>query len=449
MRPTNDVPNGDLPPGLTSRYVGLLRELIEIPSASTEKDVMFLAALREAANWLVTLLAPIAPNARIVETTGHPIVQAYVDAGAATTALIYGHYDVQSPGSTRDWTTSGAFDATERDGRLYGRGAADNKGQILMHIAAAEYLATQRQLGTNVWFVIEGEEEVGSNALRGQIKGGTTPPADCVLISDSVYDLEPTLERTRRGGFNGRLTLTTSNRDSHSGHAGGVILNAAATLAHILSTLADINGFVLVPGFYDAVTSNLVDAPDDAAEVHRHAENLGASGLTLANAQSFAAQVGRYPTLQVSGLSSGFVGNGYRNIVPGCATAQLNVRTVVGQDTSTTWAAVVAAAKAATPVHATLRAELGEQLEAVSLDLSSPWAVKAADALQALLGHRPNPIHAPGGHPMLNDMVARYRDVVSVGLANPDSRTHGGDENISLDAARFGLRWSLELLGQR
>lgn len=439
-----------VPPELMARYLELLHAFVAIPSVSTEpNNPVAVTALRAAADWVTQTLDSFATSVEIiqpVEDGGMPIVAAHVDAGADATAVIYGHYDVQSAPETQRWSTPGPFVPTERDGRIYGRGAADNKGQMLMHVAVAEHLAAEHRLGMNLLFLVEGEEEIGSATLRQALVDGRTPQADWVLISDATYDREPALEMGVRGGFNARLVLETASSDPHSGSAGGAILNAAVTLAHVVTSLIDKDGVVLVPGFYDAVPEDLVDEPDDPGEARRHAATLNANELTLANARSYAVQVGRYPTLQVSGFASGFVGEAFMNIVPGRATAQFNARTVVGQDARSTWKAVLAAAQAATPSNATLRGELGEHLEAVALDPSSPWAVRATASLTAVLGHAPRPVYSTGGLPMLNDLVGRYGSVVSIGLANRDARAHGGDENIMLEAVDMGLRCSLALL---
>ena len=279
-------------------------------------------------------------DVRLVETAGNPIVYGdWLQAPGAPTILFYGHYDVQ-PVDPLDLWESPPFEATVRDGELYARGAADDKGQVFMHFKAIEaYFRKSGRLPVNIKMVIEGEEEVGSNNLEEFIrKNRDLLKADVVVISDtSMFDHGvPSICYGLRGLAYFQIDVRGTKGDLHSGSFGGAVANPAMVLAQMLAQMKDRGGRVKIPGFYDDVrplSDEERDGVEEAAvqretvpEGARRAEALRRVGLHDAR-----ARVGR-PTFEVNGLLSGFTGEGAKTVLPAVAMAKVSMRLVPDQD---------------------------------------------------------------------------------------------------------------------
>jgi acetylornithine deacetylase/succinyl-diaminopimelate desuccinylase-like protein len=321
------------------RYVDELKQYLAIPSISAlpqhTQDV------RRAAEWTAEELKKVGlQNVRLIETPGNPVVYGdWLGAPGAPTILFYGHYDVQPVDPLDQWT-SPPFEATVRDGEIYARGSADDKGQVFMHIKAVEaHLKQQGKLPLNIKFFIEGEEEVGSVHLDEFVRAHKNElSADVVVISDSpMFDRGiPSICYGLRGLTYFQIDLRGTKSDLHSGSFGGAVANPAMVLAQILAQMKDRGGRIKIPGFYDDVRE-LSEA--ERAEWKRlpfnetkYRKELGAPKLFGESGYSTLERVWARPTFEVNGLLSGFTGDGAKTVLPATAMAKVSMRLVPDQD---------------------------------------------------------------------------------------------------------------------
>lgn len=319
------------------RFLDELFALLRFPSVSADPkykhDIINTAAfvaekLREAG----------ADNVEICETAGNPIVygEKIIDASKPT-VLVYGHYDVQPPEPIEKWITP-AFEPTIRNGKIYARGACDDKGQFYMHVKAFELMVQTGTLPCNIKFMIEGEEEVGSSNLGIFVKENKARlNADVVLISDtSMISMEhPSLETGLRGLSYLEVEVTGPNRDLHSGVYGGAVGNPATILAKMIASLHDENNRVAIPGFYDKVVDLTEDerkalnsAPYNEAE---YKKDLGVDELWGEKGYTTLERTGTRPTLEVNGIWGGYIGEGAKTVLPSKAHAKISMRLVPNQ----------------------------------------------------------------------------------------------------------------------
>ncbi|MDQ7035848.1 MAG: M20/M25/M40 family metallo-hydrolase [Anaerolineae bacterium] len=300
------------------RFRQELHDLLQIPSVST--DPAFADKVRKAANWLIDHFKNIGLTTELIEYDGlHPIVYAeWMGAGdSAKTALIYGHYDVQPAVIEDGWNTV-PFDPTEKDGYIYARGATDDKGQVFVHIKAIEsLLKTSEKLPVNIKFIIEGEEESGGAAINKFVaESGAKLAADVCIVSDtSMDDIEqPVIINALRGGTGFELVVTGPRQDLHSGMYGGTVHNPAQALAELIAQMHNDDGSVAIDGFYDDVRELTGDERKQIAASEWDnvdwAEATGASVPWGEDAFSLRERVGARPTLEITGMASGYFGDG-------------------------------------------------------------------------------------------------------------------------------------------
>lgn len=322
------------------RFLNELFDLLRIPSVSA--DSKHKEDVRKAANYVKTKLEEAgADTVQLVETKGHPIVfgEKIVNPSLPT-VLVYGHYDVQPADPLNLWH-SPAFEPVVKDGKIYARGACDDKGQFYMHIKAFEIMMRQNALTCNVKFMIEGEEEVGSDNLPVFVKEYKDKlKADIILISDtSLISLDhPSITVGLRGLSYMEVEVTGPNRDLHSGVYGGAVANPINVLADMIASLHDDNGRVAIPGFYDKVvnlTAQEREALNKAPFVLENykkdldiAETQGEEGYTTIE------RTGIRPTLDVNGIWGGYTGEGAKTVLPSKASAKISMRLVPNQDSA-------------------------------------------------------------------------------------------------------------------
>ncbi|HLQ45896.1 MAG TPA: dipeptidase, partial [Planctomycetaceae bacterium] len=318
--------------------VATLTALLRIPSVSAitshKSDV------RRAAEFVREQLVAAGLNTELVETAGHPIVYGeWLQAEHAPTVLIYGHYDVQPPDPLDKWITP-AFEPDVRDGCIWARGATDDKGQMLTHVlSVAAWLKTTGRLPINVKFVIEGEEEVGSDNLdkflaarREQLR------CDIAVISDTSQYAPgiPAITYGLRGIMACEVRVHGPKQDLHSGIFGGSITNPANGLARLIASLHDANGRVQIPGFYDDVRPLTESERAGFAALPFHERDFFASvGVTAGWGESGYTSTERRwarPTCDVNGITSGYQGEGPKTIIPSWASAKITCRLVPNQD---------------------------------------------------------------------------------------------------------------------
>src|SRR5690606_29559171 len=312
------------------RFRAELDDFLRIPSVSAahahDEDT------RRAAAWFRDRLQEAGLEAGLVETEGHPVVLGTSDQAGpgAPTVLVYGHYDVQPPEPLELWT-SPPFEPTERDGRIYARGAVDDKGQLFLHVKALEaHLRVRGRLPVNVIVLAEGEEEVGSVNLEAFIqKNAERLACDAVVISDSTMFAPgiPSILSSLRGMTYLQIDVRGPSGDLHSGMYGGAVVNPAMALARILATFHDEHGRVAIPGFYEAVQpwpdkvlEGMRELPFDDAEMM---SEVGVDALGGEEGYTTLEKLWTRPTCEVNGMLSGYTGEGAKTVLPATAMAKV------------------------------------------------------------------------------------------------------------------------------
>jgi succinyl-diaminopimelate desuccinylase len=321
-----------------ARFENELCELLRIPSVSA--DPARRGDMQQAADWVADQFRHLGFMAEVIPTAGHPLVYAESPAvPGAPTALVYGHYDVQPPEPLEKWL-SPPFEPTRRDGNLYARGATDDKGQMFTHLKSAEaWITVEGRLPLNLKFIIEGEEEIGSESLERYLaEHGDRLACDCVVISDGGQFAPgmPAINYGLRGIAYYELHVTGPNRDLHSGSFGGSVTNPANALAWILAGLMDRQGRVTIPGFYDDVLPMTDQERREMAALpfneKQYFEHIGVVAGT--GEEGFTTLERRWvrPTFDVSGLWGGYQGEGAKTVLPALAGAKFSFRLVPNQD---------------------------------------------------------------------------------------------------------------------
>jgi acetylornithine deacetylase/succinyl-diaminopimelate desuccinylase-like protein len=319
------------------RFLDELFELLRFPSVSA--DPKYKADVLKTADFVAQKLTDAgADKVEICETAGYPIVygEKIIDP-ALPTVLIYGHYDVQPADPIELWKTP-PFEPTIREGKIYARGACDDKGQFYMHVKAFELMMQTNTLTCNVKFMIEGEEEVGSANLGIFVKANVERlKADVVLISDtSMISMEsPSIETGLRGLAYMEVEVVGPNRDLHSGVYGGAVANPATILCKMIASLHDENNHITIPAFYDKVVE-LTEAEKTALnaapfDLEEYKTDLDVASEWGEKGYSTLERTGTRPTLEVNGIWSGYTGEGAKTVLPSKANAKISMRLVPNQ----------------------------------------------------------------------------------------------------------------------
>ncbi len=320
------------------RFLDELFDLLRIPSVSA--DSRHKNDVRQAAEYLKQkLIAAGVDKAELCETPGHPIVYAEkIINPALPTILVYGHYDVQPPDPLDLWQ-SPPFEPVIKAGKIYARGSCDDKGQVYMHVKAFEAMMKLNTLTCNVKFMIEGEEEVGSEHLEQFVKDNKEKlKADIILISDTaMISLEhPSITTGLRGLSYVEVEVTGPNRDLHSGVYGGAVANPVNVLSKMIASLHDENGRVTIPGFYDKV-AELSAAEREAINkapfnLEAYKKELGIDEIQGEKGYTTVERTGIRPTLDVNGIWGGYTGEGAKTVLPSKAYAKISMRLVPDQE---------------------------------------------------------------------------------------------------------------------
>lgn len=389
------------------RFLDELFELLRFPSVSA--DQKYAGDVRKTADFVAQKLRDAgADKVEVCETAGHPIVygEKMVDPSKPT-VLVYGHYDVQPADPLELWETP-PFEPTVRDGKIYARGACDDKGQFYMHVKAFELMLKQGELPTNIKFMIEGEEEVGSSNLGIFVKANKERlKADVVLISDTaMISLEnPSLETGLRGLSYLEVEVIGPNRDLHSGVYGGAVANPATILAKMIASLHDENNHVTIPGFYDdvAVLSDaerkaLNEAPYDEEE---YKKDLGVQALWGEKGYTTIERTGIRPTLEVNGIWGGYIGEGAKTVLPSKANAKISMRLVPNQQSDAITQLFMDHFRKIAPDYVTVNVSPHHGGEPVVTPTDS-IAYKAAEkAIEESFGKKPIPTRGGGSIPIV------------------------------------------------
>lgn len=430
-----------------ARHASLL-EFLRIPSISALSA--HAPDIRRAAEWITAELTRIGfEHAEVSETPWHPIVYAdWLHADGAPTVIVYCHYDVQPVDPIDLWETA-PFDPFIRNGRIVGRGSADDKGQLHMHLRAAEALFTSRgTLPVNIRIVFEGEEESTSASLPGWLESNRARlGADAVVISDTGFfeGNIPAITETLRGMLYTQIDVTGTPTDLHSGSFGGAVENPANALAQIIAGLKDRDGRVQVPGFYDEVISlddaakaRLADLPFDPEAFRAQTESGPLQGE---KGYSILERKWTRPTLDVNGIWGGFQGEGSKTIIPAHAHAKVSMRLVAYQDPVVLFPKFVAFVEALCPPGVTVGVQMLGGGKPVRTPIDHPIAQAAAVALEATFGREPVFIGAGGSIPVA-EMFEHQLDlpVILMGFSNPDDHAHAPNESMVLANYETGIR---------
>ncbi|HRN56984.1 MAG TPA: dipeptidase, partial [Agriterribacter sp.] len=360
------------------RFLDELLDLLRIPSVSAnsshKKDMVTCAeAVKQS------LLAAGADKAELFATEGHPVVYGEKIADPAKpTVLVYGHYDVQPPDPLDLWN-SGPFDPVIKDGKIFARGSCDDKGQFYMHVKALETLVKTNTLSTNIKFIIEGEEEIGSpNLAKFVASHKALLSADVILISDTAMISmdHPSIDIGVRGLSYIEVEVSGPNRDLHSGVYGGAVANPVTMLAKMIASCHDENNHVTIPGFYDNVVTPtaaerklMAEAPFDEAA---YKKDLGLAALWGEKGFTTNERTGIRPTLELNGIWGGYTGEGAKTVLPAKAYAKISARLVPNQSSADITAKLLQYFKQVAPPGVTVKAEEHHGGEPYMTPIDSP-----------------------------------------------------------------------------
>tara|TARA_B110000027_G_scaffold66276_1_gene70974 strand:+ start:148 stop:1527 length:1380 start_codon:yes stop_codon:yes gene_type:complete len=326
------------------RFLNEWMDFLKIPSVSADPD--FKNDVKTASEWVKNAMEKAGcPHAEIIKTPGHPIVYAeYLIDSSLPTVLVYGHYDVQPPDPVELWD-SPPFEPVIKttkihpDGAVFARGACDDKGQVFMHIKALEVMLSKGELGCNIKFMIEGEEEVGSDNLEEFVKNNKEKlNCDIILISDTgmISKTQPSISTGLRGLSYMEVTITGPNRDLHSGLYGGSVANPINILCEMITKLHDEDLKVTIPGFYDRVEELSLEERNEMGKAPFDLDEFKSSiGINAVQGEAEYSNEERRtirPTLDVNGIWGGYIGEGAKTVIASKAHAKISMRLVPDQE---------------------------------------------------------------------------------------------------------------------
>lgn len=427
--------------------------LLRFPSVSTDSSRN--ADTRACANWLVQKLTIMGLSTALHETPRHPVVIAKnKHVAGRRTVLLYGHYDVQPDAPVNEWRTP-PFEPTLRDGRIWCRGATDNKGQLMAHVCGLEKtMREQGDLPVNLTCLFEGEEEIGSPNLKPFLEANRDLlKCDVIAISDTgmVGPGMGTFTYGLRGIACAEVTARGPATDLHSGIWGGAVMNPATAVARVIASFHDASGHVQVPGFYDAVKpladwereawKNLGDSEPETRAVTGVPELFGEAGFT-----DLERRWAR-PTAEVNGIGGGWQGEGSKTVIAREAFAKFSFRLVPDQQPDEILKAVEKHLRVHTPPGIRLEVDLGHTGMPYLMDPFSPFGMAAQRALEKTFGNKPALIREGGSIPI----VQSFKDVLGVdtlllGLALADCQAHAPNENFPVENFEAGIRLNEFLL---
>ena len=428
------------------RFLDELFELLRIPSVSA--DSKHKSDVRKAAEYVVKKLKDAgADTLELCETKGHPIVygEKIIDSKLPT-VLVYGHYDVQPADPINLWT-SPPFEPVIKDGKIYARGSCDDKGQFYMHIKAFEAMTKLNQLSCNIKFMIEGEEEVGSDNLGTFVKENKSKlKADVILISDtSLISLDtPSITVGLRGLSYMEVEVTGPNRDLHSGVYGGAVANPANVLSKMIASLHDENGRVTIPGFYDKVDDLTTEerkalnlAPFDLDE---YKKELEISDITGEKGYTTLERTGTRPTLDVNGIWGGYTGEGAKTVLPSKAYAKISMRLVPHQSNHEITELFTKHFESIAPKSVKVRVTALHGGEPAVTPTDSKAFTAASQAFEEVWGKTPIPTRDGGSIPIVSLFKKELGlDTVLMGFGLDSDAIHSPNEHYGVKNFLVGI----------
>jgi len=434
------------------RFEDELCQLLRIPSVSA--DPKHRADIRRAGDWVADQFRRLGFAAEMIPTAGHPLVYAESPpVSGAATVLVYGHYDVQPTDPLDQWV-SPPFEPTKRDGNLYARGATDDKGQMLTHIKSAEaWMEVEGRLPLNLKFIIEGEEEVGSEGLEKYlVEQAEKLACDCVVVSDGAQFApgRPAITCGLRGIAYYELRLSGPKRDLHSGTFGGSVTNPANAVARMLAALVDDQGRIRVPGFYDDVVPLTEREREEFGSLgfdeRAYFEEIGVTGAVGEAGYTALERRWARPTCDVNGLWSGYQGEGAKTILPATAGAKFSFRLVPNQDPEKISAALKPMLSELCPPGIEMELIDFHGSPGVLIPLDSPYIAAAARAIEHAFGCWPVFTREGGSIPIVTAFHATLEaDVLLLGWGQDDDNAHSPNEKFSLADFHRGIKASARL----
>ncbi len=421
------------------RFLEELLELLRIPSISAKtENKQDLIKCAEAVKQ--RLLDAGADKVELYSTDGHPVVvgEKMIDSSKPT-VLVYGHYDVQPPEPLELWH-SGPFEPVIKDGKIFARGSCDDKGQFYMHIKAFETMMQTNTMQTNVKFIIEGEEEVGSPNLGKFVANNKDLlKADVILISDTaMISLEnPSIDIGVRGLSYIEVEVTGPNRDLHSGVYGGAVANPITILAKMIAACHDENNHVTIPGFYDDVAiatdeerKLMSAAPYDEEE---YKKDLGVKELWGEKGFTTNERTGIRPTIELNGIWGGYQGEGAKTVLPSKATAKISARLIPNQSSKKITEILLNYFRSIAPVGVTVNAFEHHGGEPYMTPIDSKAYQAAAKAMETTFGKKPIPVRGGGSIPICALFEKELGiKVVFLGFGLDSDNLHSPNEKFDL-----------------
>jgi len=428
------------------RFLNEMLDLLRIPSISAKSEHK--EDMQKCAEAVKnSLLNAGCDKAEVMETDGHPLVfgEKIIDLSKPT-VLVYGHYDVQPPEPLELWTNP-PFEPTIVDGKIFARGSADDKGQFYMHVKALETLVKTNTMTTNIKFLIEGEEEVGSPSLGKFVAAHKDLlKTDVILISDSsLLSMEnPSLDIGMRGLSYIQLEVTGANRDLHSGTYGGAVANPITILAKMIASCHDKKNHITIPGFYDDVAvptkeerKLLRKAPYNEQE---YMDELGVKELWGEKGFTTYERTGVRPTLEVNGIWGGYTGEGAKTVLPSKAYAKISARLVPNQSSHKMTEILLNYFKSIAPPSVTVKAELHHGGEPYVTPIDSKGYLAAAKALKTTFKKKPIPVRGGGSIPICSILEKELGvKIVFMGFGLDTDNLHSPNEKYNIENYYKGI----------
>ena len=429
------------------RYLEELKAFLAIPSISALPQ--HLGDVKRCAEWCVSEMQRIGlQNVKLLDTPGNPVVYGdWLGAPGAPTVLFYGHYDVQPVDPLELWE-SPPFEATIRDGEIYARGSADDKGQVFMHFKAIEaHLKQNGRLPVNMKIILEGEEEVGSVNLDDFIRGHKNDlSADVVVISDSPMFARgvPSICYGLRGLVYFQLDLRGSNTDLHSGSFGGAVANPAFALSQVIAQMKDRGGRIRIPGFYDDVVPLQEEERKAWASLpfneKAFKKDFGIPKVVGETGYTTLERTWARPTFEVNGLLSGFTGEGAKTVLPAVAMAKISMRLVPNQDPDKIAQLFEDYVKKVAPKTVEVKVTRMHGGKPWMTDFDNKFVQAAGRAIQKGFGKEPVFNREGGSIPV----VATFQEILGLpsvlfGVGLPDENAHAPNEKLDLGNFHGGI----------
>lgn len=430
----------------SGRFLKEMMDLLRIPSVSAKSEhkndmTKCAEAVRKS------FLDSGADKAEVMPTNGFPVIYAekIIDPNKPT-VLIYGHYDVQ-PAEPLDLWKTGPFEPVIKDGKVYARGSADDKGQFFMHIKALETMVKTNTMCTNFKFLIEGEEEIGSPNLGKFVQDNKELlKADVILISDSsMLSMQtPSLDVGVRGLSYIEVEVTGADRDLHSGTYGGAVANPITILAKMIAGCHDENNHITIPGFYDDV----LEVPQKERELMAQApfdendykKEIGVNELWGESGYSTNERTGIRPTLEINGIWGGYTGEGSKTVLPSKATAKISARLVPFQSSATMTKKLIDYFTSIAPASVTVKAFEHHGGEPYLTPIDSKGYKAAEKAVETTFGKKPVPVRGGGSIPICSILEKELGvKIIFMGFGLDSDNLHSPNEKYGIENFNKGI----------